>query len=104
MGSTRPRLLWDNEAIGIGETTEIVPCDGYSRKSVYFLTDTTGDITVEIDPDGGGTWITLFTEAGIGVRAAANPWAFGTEFEFIYLRVTFSVAATVTCWVVTGVD
>lgn len=102
MGSTLPNKLWDAKVIAINEQTAVVPCDGYRSKTVYFLTNTNGDITIDIDPDGVGTWIRLNQDTAIGVRAVTNPYMYRTEHDFIYLRVQFSVAATVTCWVVRG--
>jgi len=95
--------LWDNETLGVGgDTTIPAICKGYKRKNIYFLTDTNGDITIEIDPDGGGNWMTLHSETAIGVRGTTNPWVFSTEYEFWQLRVSFSAAATVSCWIVRG--
>lgn len=104
MGSTHPVRLWNNEAIGVNEVTVAVPCDGYRSKTVYFLTDTNGNITIDVDPDGEGMWIRLNQDVGIGVRAVTNPYMYRTEHDFIYLRVQFSAAATVTCWVVRGAE
>jgi len=94
--------LWDNESISASSVTDAYICKGYKRKTIYFLTDTDGDITVEIDPDGNGNWMTLYSESAIGVRNATNPWMFSTEYEFWQLRVKFSAAATVSCWVALG--
>lgn len=102
MGSTRPWKPWDNVLIGAGDVTDPVPCDGFEDKSIYFLTDTDGDIDIQVDPDGEGTWIDLHSAAAIGVRDEDDPWLHRTEYDFIYLRVKFSAAATVTCWVVLG--
>lgn len=102
MTVTDPIEVWDNVAIGAGAASDPVPCSGYVRKTLYFLTSLGGDITVEVDPTGRGGWMTLYGEAAIGVRAATNPWMFSTEYVFVYLRVTFSAAATVTLIVARG--
>ena len=99
LGVDHPLKPWNNVAIGAGATCNVIWCRGYARKSIYFLTNTDGNITIAVDPTGGGDWVTIVQDNAIGVRAAANPYTRLIEYGFTYMRVTFSAAATVTLMV-----
>lgn len=100
LGLDHPLIPWDNVAIGAGATSNVVWCRGYARKSIYFLTNTDGNITIAVDPTGEGDWVTIVQDNAIGVCAATNPYSKLIEYGFTYLRVTFSAAATVTLMIV----
>jgi len=65
-------------------------CLGYEDKTLYFKSDTSGDLTIEVDPVGDGDWETL------DIRTGITSEIYKTTHDFTYMRLTFSVAATVT--------
>lgn len=87
--------LWNGLAIGINEYTYPIPCKGYGNKTVYFLSNTNGTLTIEVDPTGNGDWHTYTPETI--VANIFDPISITGKACFI--RLTFSVAATVSAWI-----
>jgi len=83
--------IWDDESVSAGTYGySWVNALGFSRKTLYFESDTSGDLTIEADPDGTGNWITLKTYSSITTAK------FQTTYDFTHLRVKFSADATLT--------
>jgi len=107
---THPEVLWDNVSISGGETSPPSNVMGYRKFTIYFLTDTDGDITIEGDPSGEGGivdpnddtrhWLEIDSASAIGVRDYRDPWETLYEDDLAFVRVSFSAAANVTLVVV----
>jgi len=84
---------WNDISISAGDTTDGVKCLKYKKKTIYFLSDTAGTLTVETqEPDGD--WDTYDT---ISVDAdALEPVSPTGVME--YVRLSFDTAATVTAF------
>ena len=79
---------WANEAISAGATT--YPFYGFGRQTLYFTSDTSGDLTVEFSPRGAkDDWYSLVTYSAVTSKIAQI-----TE-SFPLMRLKFSAAATV---------
>ena len=79
---------WANEAISVGATT--YPFYGFGRKTLYFTSDTSGDLTVEFSPRGAkDDWYSLVTYSAVTSKIVQI-----TE-SFPLMRLKFSAAATV---------
>jgi len=86
-------LPWSSQSISGGDTT--YPFNGEGTKTIYFTSDTSGDLTVQMNPTGrSGDWFDLFTRTGITSTVEQ------TSYEAFQMRLKFSAAATVTATVV----
>ena len=83
--------IWKEASISAGETA-VAPLNllGYSKKSLYFESDTAGDLTISIDPIGDGNFKDIVTRTSI---TSTNELI---EYDFAYLRLKFSASAKVT--------
>jgi len=87
--------IWNDAAIGAADTTQAVLCMGYDRKTVFFISDTDGNLTVGArEPDGG--WQSLPVEAVVANTLLILPPTWDADA----IRLSFSAAATVTAWYV----
>lgn len=84
--------LWKSLSIDAGDTSYPIPCLGYKDKTVYFLSDTDGTLTVEVDAIGDGNWQTYTTESITADEYDTIP----LTGEICYVRISFDTAATVT--------
>jgi len=87
--------IWDNESV-TADTYGYMHANklNFREATIYFKSDTAGDLTVEVDPDGFGDWYTLYTRTGITEDVSK------TTHDFTHLRMKFSVDATLTAKVV----
>lgn len=85
---------WYNDDIAANETSRAFPA--YGKTTIYFKTDTSGDLTIEVDPLGDGDWETFDTITGVSARIAP----YHTEHAGNSIRLKFSEAANVTAKVV----
>jgi len=85
-------IPWYNDSIAANDTSRAFP--GYGRVTIYFKSDTAGDLTIEVDPLGDGDWETLDTFSNVtSVKKM-------TEYSGNSMRLKFSQAATVTAKVI----
>jgi len=83
--------LWFEQSISANETSPAIP--GWGKKTIIFTSDTSGDLSVEIDAVGRNNWMTLFTRTGVtGVLDQ-------TEYSALRMRLRFSAEATVSAFV-----
>lgn len=88
------RGAWNGVSIDAGESTYGVPTLGYEERTVYFVTDTSGDLTIEVrEPDGD--WRTYVTKSGVATNELIETELAGS---FSGMRVSFDTAATVSAW------
>jgi len=87
--------IWDDENV-TADTYGYMYVNklNFREATIYFKSDTAGDLTVEVDPDGYGDWYTLYTRTGITEDVSK------TMHDFTHLRMKFSVDATLTAKVV----
>jgi len=90
------QYLWKGESISAGAVSDSVLVAGYSKKSLYFLSDTAGTLTISVDPLGDGNFQT-YDSVGISANVL-KPYPFTADFA--YLRISFDAAAKVTAWLV----
>jgi len=87
---------WNGKSIGAGDSTEAIDVFMYGRKTIYFLSDTAGTLSVEVqEPDG--TWRTYDTVSVSANDLLPYPVAEGSVQR--RLRLSFDTAATVTAWI-----
>jgi len=86
--------IWRAASIDIGDRTFPIPCKGYSEKTLYFLSNTGGTLTVEVDIYGDGNWQTLKP----ATITADKLYVDLIEADAAYIRISFDTAATVTAW------
>ena len=87
--------IWDNESVAANTNGYMYANKlNFREATIYFKSDTSGDLTVEVDPDGQGDWYTLYTRTGITEDVSK------TTYDFTHLRMRFSVEATLTAKVV----
>jgi len=79
---------WLDNSIDAGETSPTIP--GQGRKSIYFDSDTSGDLDITVDPVGRNQWRSIDTEAGVTAARHQTLW------EALRMRLKFDTAATVT--------
>jgi len=85
--------LWDAESIDANDTSPSQAIGGYTNKTIYFQTDTAGDLTIQISFDAV-TWRDYDT-----VAISANtltPYKMTGDVGLV--RLEFSDAATVSAW------
>lgn len=80
---------WSDQAISAGEAS--YPFYGFGRKTIRMLSDTDGDMTLQLD-DGRGSWVDLDT---VSLTANDAQW-YQTTHSQMFMRLKFSAAATVT--------
>jgi len=85
-------IIWDSESIDAGDTSLPVVVGGWSRKTLMFLSNVAGTLTIETDIVGDGDWQTYDT---ISISADTPRWYMFTG-DFARLRLSFDAAATVT--------
>jgi len=87
--------IWDAESVSANTNGYMyVNALGYEFKEIYFQSNKSGDLTVEIDPDGTGNWYLLYQRTGITSDVTI------TDHAFTHLRMRFSTDATLTAKVV----
>jgi len=86
-------VAWNNVAIVGADVSDGISCFGYPHKALYFITDTGGDLNVDVREQDGG-WQTLFTET-IAANILRN---FPLTQEAEMVRISFDTGATVTAW------
>lgn len=84
--------VWINKSIETGETSPAIP--GFGRKTIFFTSDTAGDLTAYLDAIGINDWKELFTLTGI--TSALEQ----TTFSGLRMRFKFSASAKVSLYVV----
>jgi len=87
---------WNAKSITAGDSTNAVDVSLYSKRTVYFLSDTAGTLSVEVqEPDG--TWQTYDT---VSVSASAlKSYNLPESNVQRNVRLSFDTAATVTAWI-----
>jgi len=84
--------LWCGNAISANETSPCIP--GWGRKTIFFKSDTSGDLSVYLDPVGRNEWKEIAKETAI-TEAVIQ-----TTYSGARLRLGFSAGATVTAYVI----
>jgi len=86
--------LWDNETIEADDTSLRVVCFGYTHKTIHFLSDTDGTLTIQVWIDESGTWRDFDT-----IAVTANTLTSYIMTGLVYaIRLSFSAAANVSAW------
>ena len=86
------QTFWDGASISAGDTSDPLIVAGWSRKTVHFVSDTAGTLTVEVDPVNSGDWHTYDT-----VSVSADEMEFyEMPADVARIRLSFDTAATVT--------
>jgi len=83
--------LWHGTSISANDH---ISFPGHGEKTIYFSSDTSGDLSVRADPMGTQDWKTITTESGITSAEIQTSY----EAEFIDLQ--FSASATVDAYAV----
>jgi len=85
--------VWNNASIDAGDDTKLVRIKKYTKKTVYFLSDTAGTLTIQVaDPDGTRrTYDTVSIDAD-----TLETYIISGVMRMIALK--FDSAATVTAW------
>jgi len=83
---------WDERSISAGDESKPVDCGGLGDKTIMFLSDTAGTLTILVDPVGDGD----FQEYGTASISADTPEAYNATGVFKLMKIKFSDAATVT--------
>jgi len=87
--------IWDSESVTANTYGySYINALNYARKTLYFTANASGDLTIEVDPNGSGNWYVLDTKTGI------TNLVYHTTHDFTYMRIKFSVDATITAKVV----
>jgi len=84
--------IWVGDSIAAGDTSPAIL--GYGRKTIHFTSSTAGDLTVYLDAIGRNDWKPLFTQTGVTSVLTQ------TRYSGLRMRLGFSVAATVSAYVV----
>lgn len=87
--------IWKNRSISAGETTAPFRAYGYGGKTIYFVSDTAGNLTLEVQ-DPGRTW-REYPGSPYSI-SADDPEAIEPSHDFLQARISFDTAATVTAW------
>lgn len=90
--------LWDAKAIAANAETDPAATLGWSKKTVYFKSNTAGTLTIYVDPRGDGTW-EIYDTATIALNTF-TPYTFPQEANFARLKLAFNQIATVDAYVV----
>ena len=86
-------------AIGAGAITLGVNVAGYAHKTIYFISDTQGTLTIQVLEPDGATWRD-FDVLGVTVDTLRS---YQLEEQVEQVRLSFSEAATVSAWISLGV-
>jgi len=88
--------VWKDTSVGAGDTSDPFLVNGFDEAILHLWTDTAGDFTIEVDPVGDGTWKTYDT---VSLSAGEyRDYGFPTEFNAVWVRVSFSETASVGAW------
>jgi len=84
---------WNGASISAGDQTNLVTVKEYAKKTVYFISDTAGTLTIQVvDPDGTRrTYDTVSIDAD-----TLEAYIISGVVEKVALK--FDTAATVTAW------
>lgn len=85
-------LPWQTKTIAINAETKPEDCLGYDKKSIYFLSDTNGTLTIYADAVGDGDFQIYGTQAIVAATPVVYLMAGGAR----YIKLAFSVGAIVT--------
>ncbi len=96
---TTPFTDWDNLAITGGDTTRGVDITGYTHKTMYFISDTQGTLTIQVLEPDAATWRQV---DAIGISADTLR-SYQMEEQETQVRLIFSEAATVSAWIMRGI-
>lgn len=84
-------LVWDGKTIAINDETRPEECLGF-EKTLYFLSNTIGTLTIYVDAVGDGDFQTYNTVAIVANVLAVYPMTGGAR----HVKVSFSAVAIVT--------
>jgi len=87
----RDNLPWQEKSISADEETKPEECLGYGKKTIYFLSDTDGTLTILVDPVGDGDFQTYDTVS----VTANNPVTYVMTGGTKYVKLKFSASAKV---------
>jgi len=90
---------WDALAIVGGDLTLGVVVAGYAHKTICFISDTQGTLTIEVLEPDGVTW-RGFNVLGVTADILRS---YQMEEQATQVRISFSEAATVSAWLTLGV-
>jgi len=96
---TAPYPDWDALAIAGGDITLGVVVTGYAHKTICFISDAQGTLTIEVLEPDGATWRD-FNVLGITANILRS---YQMEEQATQVRISFSEAATVSAWISLGV-
>jgi len=96
---TAPFPDWNALAIAANDITLGVVVTGYEHKTIYFISDTQGTLTIQVLEPDGATWRALDV-LGISVNTLRS---YQMEEQTTQVRITFDQAATVSAWITLGV-
>jgi hypothetical protein len=94
-----PFTDWDALLIAANDITLGVTVTGYTYKTIYFISDTQGALTIQVLEPDGTTWRD-FDVLGISANVLRS---YQMEEQVTQLRITFDQAATVSAWITLGV-
>jgi hypothetical protein len=83
-------VLWRGKSVSAGEYSLPLVTMGWREVTLYFKSNTPGDLTVEVDPVGDGEWDTYI------VRTSTTKEFLTIDEHFARIRLKFSTTATVT--------
>jgi len=83
-------VLWNNTSISAGQNSPPLVTMGWSEVTISFTSNTSGNLTVYVDPVGDGTWEAYATYSSITSQI------FTIRDHFARVMLSFSAAATVT--------
>jgi hypothetical protein len=82
--------IWNNESIGAGAGSLPLVTAGWSKLTILFKSSASGDLVVQVDVDGSGSWEDYIT------RTATTKEVITIDVGFQRVRLKFSAPATVT--------
>jgi len=82
-------VLWYNKSVSANEYSLPLVTIGWRELTLYFKSNTAGDLTVEVDPVGDGEWDTYIT------RTSTTKEILTISEHFARIRLKFSTSATV---------
>ncbi len=85
-------LPWDNETIAANDETKPEECLGYSKKTIYFLSDANGTLTIYADATGDADFQVYDTIVVVANTVEVYPMTGGAT----YVKLAFSAIADVT--------
>jgi len=82
---------WKDKSIDAGDSAAFpLNCLEYEDVTVYFESDTSGTLTIKVDPLGNDDWRTLDT------ISSTTSEEYKPTYDFAFLKLSFDTAATVT--------